>query len=1038
MGKLWSKSVILLGGLIVIGLMTSCSTALMKTSPFYTGSIIAGKTSSGQIVRWDDPKSVKIEKVFAHKLEAQMDNDRIYIWPIFYKNFLMYSILWPLAEINDVGWDIRPLISVDNYAEEYRILTGGWNNKQASNYIFPLYIKTKDKFISLPFSSVKDDQYSIYNFMLMGGYFSRDNSSYFAPLYYYNGTKGQLYSLICSFAKDNGYILPLYFYRSKEKAGKLTTQHHILPFGSFEYITENDKIEYDHAIFLPLFAYTRNLITDYVNNPKYKGKKFTYKNRPKDFQLKKSTVSKELWIAPTLFMSENKEKKQKNTVGFPFYFSGYDKYNGQDKEWLTIFPLFGYQHKLITDSVRNPKYQGEKIDYKNRPKDFWQEKQSVQKNAWIMPTVFINSNKIKAQQSTVVFPLYFAGSDKDDGWLTVFPLYFSGYGKDNVWRALFPLYFAGYNADETWMTLFPLCFSGSGKDQAWLTIFPFYFSGYNKVENREWFSIFPFYTATRSQKNSYKNYGVIAGTRDEEILNKSYHSSYIFPLYNYSYSELSKCRLNPIYKGQNIKYNKRPKDFWQQEKTVEKNSYYFPNIFTSSYENKKAESTAYFPFYFSGYEKMLDRDREWFAIFPFYTYNRDQQEITKNYGIFAGTNEQVINNKTYNSSYLIPFYNYGYKSVSNSEINPKYAKRKFKYNNYPKDYYIRKTTVAKNSYIFPTTFTEDYENNQYSNFVTLPFYFSGYDKRWSCDKEWQTIFPLYFYNRNKKDISNNYFGLCGTSEYEINQKMYNSSYLLPFYYSWYSPKSKSIINHKYRGRRIKYSRRPKDYYTIEKTVTKKSFIFPSIYSSHNSELKEDYFTFFPFISRESNKEFNKIGSFFSIYQRKEYIKSENLTTNLLWFFYYFNKTGDKTTEFIFPSYYAYEDKARNHKVNNLFPFIFHEKNARLDSWGSLFWFYTSRNYLSKGECETQALWYLYYNYQRTATKSADAYESSRVLWKVYHRETKGKNTNIDIFPFISYSQNSKRTKVSFAYRFFSINKSKTATKIHLLFIPIWW
>ncbi|MCF6177273.1 MAG: hypothetical protein L3J71_16075 [Victivallaceae bacterium] len=64
-------------------------------------------------------------------------------------------------------------------------------------------------------------------------------------------------------------------------------------------------------------------------------------------------------------------------------------------------------------------------------------------------------------------------------------------------------------------------------------------------------------------------------------------------------------------------------------------------------------------------------------------------------------------------------------------------------------------------------------------------------------------------------------------------------------------------------------------------------------------------------------------------------------------------------------------------------------------------------------------------------------ENFTFLYRInYHRETKGENTNMDMFPFISYSQNPKRTKVSFAYRFFSVNKSKTATKVHLLFIPV--
>jgi hypothetical protein len=800
----------------------------MKTSPFYTGSMIAGKTSSGKIVRWDDPKSVKIEKLFAHKLETQMDNERIYIWPLFYKNFLMYSILWPLAEINDVGWEFRPFISVDNYAAEYRILTGGWNSKQASNYIFPLYSKTKDNFISLPFSTVKDDQYNIYNFMLLGGYFSRDNSSYCAPLYYYNGTKGQLYSLICSFAKDNGYILPLYFYNYQQLSGKSISNHIILPFGYVNTTTElgGDKIL--EALFLPLFYYREKFVTNHFKNPKYRDKKFS-------------------------------------------------------------FP--------------------------NQPKDFWLKKQSMKKNLWLIPTIFLSSNQQQEQQSKVLFPLYFAGHNKAKNWLTIFPLYFSAYGSDYNWRTIFPIYFAGYNKNETWMTLFPLCFTGSGKKSDWITIFPIYFSGYNKTTDEDWFSIFPFYTSSRKQKNHYKNYGIIAGTRDKNLLNKTYHSSYLLPFYNYNFHEISRSRINPKYVKKDIPAQELPKDFLETENTVAQSNFYFPNIFTSNYKNHQAASTTYFPFYFNGYDKMLDCDSEWFSIFPFYTYNRDHKNISKNYGLLAGTKKQFINDK-----------------------------------------------------------------------------------------------------------------FC------------KSSYLLPFYAMWYAPETRTRLNPRYRGQKIKYNKRPADYYTTETTIVKKSFFFPSIYSSHNSERQEDYFTFFPFISHKNNHEFSKTGSFFSLYQRKAYHHSEDLTTNLLWFFYYFNKRGDKTTEYLFPSYYSYEDKRRHHKVNNLFPFIFHTKNDQFDSWGSLLWFYTSRNHLLKGECETQALWYLYYNYQRTADKAVkrETYESSRVLWKVYHRETRGKNTNIDIFPFISYSQNSKRTKLSFAYRFFSISKSKKTTKIHLLFIPVWW
>lgn len=38
--------------------------------------------SSGKMVRWDDPEAVKIDNIFAHDIEAKMDDERIYIWPM--------------------------------------------------------------------------------------------------------------------------------------------------------------------------------------------------------------------------------------------------------------------------------------------------------------------------------------------------------------------------------------------------------------------------------------------------------------------------------------------------------------------------------------------------------------------------------------------------------------------------------------------------------------------------------------------------------------------------------------------------------------------------------------------------------------------------------------------------------------------------------------------------------------------------------------------------------------------------------------------
>jgi hypothetical protein len=834
----------------------------MKTSPFYTGKIITGKTSSGQIVRWDNPDAVKIETIFAHNIKAKMDDDRIYVWPIFYKNFLMYSFLWPFAEINDVGWEIRPLISADNYNKEYRILTGGWNSKNGAHYTIPFYAKDKTSFSSLPFSYQEKSNEIIYNYMLFAGYFTKDKSSFFAPIYYYDGTEKRIYTPICSFGKDSGYILPFYFYDIND-ANNHTKNHYILPpFGKMVYRMENGEAYCNKARFFPLFFYDNNYIKDRYENPKYKEKRFSWKNRPDDYWLYNETKEKSLFVIPGNYFSENRDKQQKTSVIFPFYFSGYNKYKDNDKEWLTLFP---------------------------------------------------------------------------------------------------------------------------------------------------------FYIYSRDKKTRTRSFMLLAGDQEKEIWGKQYSSSYIIPFYYYNYSEIG-------------------------EHSIKKESFFFPSIFQTEYDNKKYSSFTMFPFYFNGYDKRYDYDSEWFNIFPAYSYSREKSNIYKSYGVIAGTRDEKIMDKQYHSSYLFPFYNYSYKKIYHHTENPKYKGKHFSWKTRPKDFYIEDITVARKSYIFPTIYSTEYENGKYSDKSLFPFYNKGFDHQKGSDKEWFRVFPFYSHKRDKEDVSKNYMVLAGTTEQTIAGKQYSSSYFLPFYYNGYSVNTDYKPNPKYNGQKMEYSDRPDDYYLKIETAEKKTYIFPNIFTSENRDKKESSFTFFPFLFHDKTEEYEESGSPFSIYQRHKSFTNDNLHMQLLWYMYYYDRDQSEIVNYIFPSYYSSTSRKKNHTVTNFFPFTFHEKSDYLDTFGTFLWLYTSKNDLKKKSMEKQLFWYLYYNKQYAGDKKRgiEPYESSRILWKVYHRETKGDVTNVDLFPFISYSKNRERSKFSFAYHFFSIEKDKKSTKIHLLFLPIWW
>jgi len=308
------------------------------------------------------------------------------------------------------------------------------------------------------------------------------------------------------------------------------------------------------------------------------------------------------------------------------------------------------------------------------------------------------------------------------------------------------------------------------------------------------------------------------------------------------------------------------------------------------------------------------------------------------------------------------------------------------------------------------------------------------------DKEWDAVFPFFFYDRDKKDISKNYFCFTGTNSNVIDEKEYDSSYCLPFYYYGYSKDVEYRNNPKYAGKKFKYNERPKDYRLKKETARKKTYIFPNYFAEENKDKEQSEFTVFPFVFHEKNKRYEKTGTPFSVYHRKQWFENDNLTSQFLWFFYYYDRDQSDITEYIFPSYYSYTDRSANHTVSNFFPFTFHEKTNDMDSFGTLLWFYTSRNNLKEKKIERQAMWYLYYNEYYAANKKAktEEYESSRILWKAYHRETKGDTTNIDVFPFISYSDNKERSRFSFAWRFFSVEKSEKDTKVHLLYIPVWW
>lgn len=212
-----------------------CSTPMMKATPFYTGEVVYGISKSGKTVRWDDPDVAKIQKTTRTDDKGALDKDRINIWPLFYQNLLISSIIWPIGEINDVGWAVRPLVSVDNYNESYKALAymWGYNAKKGTSYFIPLYLWSDKAKLTLlggwgeeftyivPPMIIKNKDSKGDDQLLIMPPFSRfnlsKNESYILPIYIKD--QDSFYSMLCGWGKEFAYVLPPLFIKVKEDDG---------------------------------------------------------------------------------------------------------------------------------------------------------------------------------------------------------------------------------------------------------------------------------------------------------------------------------------------------------------------------------------------------------------------------------------------------------------------------------------------------------------------------------------------------------------------------------------------------------------------------------------------------------------------------------------------------------------------------------------------------------------------------------------------------------------------------------------------------
>ena len=73
------------------------------------------------------------------------DPDRINLWPLLYKSHDRTSALWPLFDMDDQGFALRPLVALENDSVSLLGPLAGWDRKKDIWWVIPAYKFEKNK-----------------------------------------------------------------------------------------------------------------------------------------------------------------------------------------------------------------------------------------------------------------------------------------------------------------------------------------------------------------------------------------------------------------------------------------------------------------------------------------------------------------------------------------------------------------------------------------------------------------------------------------------------------------------------------------------------------------------------------------------------------------------------------------------------------------------------------------------------------------------------------------------------------------------------
>ena len=126
-------------------------------------------------------------------LSEGLKEDRVQLWPLFYKSGGMVSVLWPLMDFDDEGFAVRPFVAKDGSEWSVAWPMAGWDSANGKGWVGNVFFNTKDGRIFI-FPVAYHDQNFRY---LATAYRTKDPSGLF-PLFH---------------AGKNGYAGPAYWSR---------------------------------------------------------------------------------------------------------------------------------------------------------------------------------------------------------------------------------------------------------------------------------------------------------------------------------------------------------------------------------------------------------------------------------------------------------------------------------------------------------------------------------------------------------------------------------------------------------------------------------------------------------------------------------------------------------------------------------------------------------------------------------------------------------------------------------------------------------